>query len=253
MGLFDLPAPLFEAADRVAGMVLPPGLRLVLWGVLAGWLTMVVYRRLSNQERIGELKRELKAQQQRIANFDGEFDELLPLIRHSLGLGLRQLGLALGPAVLASIPALFLIAWVAGQFGYQQPGAGERVRLTTSPATATLEFPAQAAARASGPAWEIAWPAPAAGYAIAHAGVTVLELPTEAAVPVKHPRLWWNWLFANPLGYLEADAGLERIELALEPQRFLPFGPGWMRGWMFGFFFTFLVASVAFKLLLRID
>jgi len=60
MGLFDLPAPLFSAFDGVLGMALPPVLRLVIWGILAGWLTMVVYRRLSNQEKIGELKAQQK-------------------------------------------------------------------------------------------------------------------------------------------------------------------------------------------------
>ncbi len=124
MGLFDLPAPLFTTIDGVLGMALPPVARLVFWGILAGWLTMMVYRRLSNQEKIGELKAQQKGQQKKIAEFDGEFEELMPLIRHTLALGFKQLGLALGPALLSTVPVLFLIVWVAGAFGNEAPAAG---------------------------------------------------------------------------------------------------------------------------------
>ena len=69
---------------------------------------------------------------------DGEFDELMPLIMNTLKLGFRQLGLAIGPALLATIPVLFLIAWVAGQFGYQFPGEGEEISVTAIPETAVV-------------------------------------------------------------------------------------------------------------------
>ena len=109
MGLFDLPAPLFGAIDGLLAMALPAVIRLVIWGVLAGWLTMVVYRFLSNQEKIGELKTQQKVQQKNIAEFDGEFAGLLPLIRQTLALGFKQLGFALGPALLATVPILFIV------------------------------------------------------------------------------------------------------------------------------------------------
>ena len=120
MGLFDLPTPLLGAIDQLLSPLLPAVIRLVMWGVLAGWLTMLIYRRLSNQKKIGDLRSEQKVQQKIISGFDGEFEELFPVIRHTLALGLRQLGLSLGPAVLATIPILFIIIWIAGAFGYHQ-------------------------------------------------------------------------------------------------------------------------------------
>lgn len=138
MALFDLPAPLFSLVDSLLALALPPVLRLALWAVLAGWLTMLLYRRFSNQEEIGALKAMQKTQQRSIAGFDGEFAELMPLIRHTLSLGFRQLGFALGPALLATVPVLFIVIWVAGEFAYVIPSAGSEVYLSIEPASSEI-------------------------------------------------------------------------------------------------------------------
>jgi len=256
MGLFDLPAPLLGAIDGVLGLALPPVLRLLLWGILAGWLTMLLYRRLSNQEKIQQLKAEQKKQQKLIAEFDGEFGDLMPLVRHTLGLGLRQLGLSLGPALLATIPVLFIIVWVAGVFGHEQPAPGDPVNIEMA---AGPEVPAGFAwsrpelARETATGWTLRWPRPGQHVALLQGDTTLFELPFEDSVPVIHKRRWWNWLMANPAGYLPDNAAVDLVEIGLPAQQFLAFGPAWMHGWMFSFFTSFLLASVAFKLALRID
>ena len=63
MGLFDIAAPVFAAVDDILLTFLPAFPRLLLWGILAGWLTMLVFRRISRQERIGILKAEQKTLQ----------------------------------------------------------------------------------------------------------------------------------------------------------------------------------------------
>lgn len=254
MGLFDLPRPLFDAVDGALGAVLPAWLRLLLWGVLAGWMTMVLYRRLSNQDRIKELKQEQKAQQAAISNFDGEFEALLPLIRHTLSLGFRQLGLAIGPALLATVPVLFLVAWVAGAFGYERPEAGQSVAVRITPEEASVQWLPAGVAATTGDGFEINWPGPDEPQLTLMAGdEPQFALPWAEPVPVIHVRQWWNWLFGNPIGYLPSASPLKQVELELTPQQFVPAGPGWLRGWMFTFFGTFLIATLAFKFLLRID
>jgi len=256
MGLFDLPAPLFGAIDQVLAMALPGVLRLVLWGILAGWLTMVVYRRLSNQERIQELKVEQKEQQKIISGFDGEFEELFPVIRHTLALGMRQLGLSLGPALLATIPILFIVVWVAGNFGNEQPMTGTPVSIEISQEQAPFDrfdwsSPGEAGKKENG--WELNWPSAEQPVAFLQDGQPLFELPSEHNIPVIHKHQWWNWLMANPVGYLPDDAAVESIDIALPEQQFLSFGPTWLRGWMFSFFFSFLLSSIGFKLALKID
>lgn len=253
MGLFDLPAPLLDAIDGVLGLALPPLLRLLLWGVVAGWLTMLLYRRLSNQEKIGLLKAEQKVQQKLIAEFDGEFSELMPLIRKTLGTGFRQLGLAIGPALLATVPVLFVVVWVAGEFAYDLPAPGSQVEITAEPDTGPLSWRPAAAAAAIENGWTVTWPAGGDELVLAANGADLLKLPLEEPVPIIHDRRWWNLLVANPLGYLPDDLGVSAVHIGLPERNYLGFGPDWVRGWMFSFFLLFLLSSVAFKFLLRID
>jgi hypothetical protein len=253
MGLFDLPAPLFSAIDGVLGMALPPVLRLVFWGVLAGCLTMMVYRRLSNQEKISELKAQQKVQQKKIAEFDGEFEDLMPLIRHTLALGFKQLGLALGPALLSTLPVLFLIVWVAGAFGNETPAAGSMVHLTAEPSNHDLHWSSLTGVEIAEDGWQVRWPGTGQTLTMTDGRQSLLALPLQYNIPVIHKKKWWNHLMANPIGYLPENGKTDVIHIDLPEQVIIGFGPDWMRGWMFSFFLTFLLSSLGFKFLLRID
>lgn len=253
MGILDLPAPLFGAVDGLLEGFLPPLIRLVLWGILAGWLTMIVYRRLSRQDRIGELKSEQKAQQKLIAEFEGEFNELMPLIRKALLTGLNQLGLALGPALLATIPVLFLIVWVAGEFGYQAPQPGTEIALSAEPGFGGVRWEPDSAVRRTGEELKLAWPSPGEVTTLSGDEQVLLNFPLVRNVPVIHKKQWWNVFMANPIGYLPDELDIEVIEIDLPEQVMLSFGPTWIRGWMFSFFLTFLLSSVAFKFVLKIE
>ena len=253
MGLFDLPAPLFAAVDGVLGMALSPLLRLVFWGILAGWLTMVVYRRFSNQEKIGELKGQQKVQQKKIAEFDGEFEQLMPLIRHTLTLGFKQLGHALGPALLSTVPVLFLIVWVAGAFGNEAPAAGSMVHLSAEPTNEDIHWSSMTAVEIAEDGFKVKWPGPGQSLTLTDGRQLLLTLPLNDNIPIIHKKQWWNLLMANPIGYLPDNGKTDTIHIDLPEQVIIGLGPNWMRGWMFSFFLTFLLSSLGAKFLLRID
>jgi hypothetical protein len=256
MGLFDLPAPLLGAVDAALATFLPALVRILLWGVLAGWLTMLLYRALSNQEKIAVLKAEQKEHQKNIAGFDGEFDELLPLVGRALGTGMRQLGLSLGPALMATVPILFIVVWVAGEFAYRQPEPGTVVAIGIEPADAdrtSLKWVPEGTGKTTGTGWDVDWPGEGSSIALQRESKTLLELPSTESIPVIHKRRWWNWLMANPLGYLDEGEPMDTINIALPAQQLSKAGPAWMRGWMFFFFGSFLLSSIAFKLALKID
>lgn len=253
MGLFDLPAPIFGAIDDILAMALTPMLRLIIWGILAGWLTMVVYGFFSDQGKIGRLKAQQKNQQKDIAEFDGEFSELLPLIRHTLALGFRQLGLALGPAMLATIPILFIIIWVAGEFGYETPTAGSEVLLTAEPATSDIYWSTTTGVRINEGGWVINWPVKGKSLTMKDDHQLLLTLPLEHDIPIIHKKRWWNFLIANPLGYLPKHGKTDVIHINLPEAVIIGSGPSWIHGWMFSFFITFLLSSMLFKHLLRLD
>ena len=253
MGFFDLPAPVFGAIDDVLALLLPPLPRLFIWALLAGWLTMFVYGRFSNQEKIGSLKVLQQQQQKTIAGFDGEFAQLVPLIRHALALGFRQLGLSLGPALAATVPVLFIVVWVAGEFAYEMPAAGSEVLVSATPAAGRVEWLPADGARVVDDGWLVKWPAGGQTLTMSDDGRPLLALPPEHAVPVIHKKRWWNLLMANPLGYLPPDGHTDSVQIGLPEAVLIGAGPGWMRGWMFSFFGIFLLSSLVFKRLMRLD
>jgi len=253
MGLFDLPAPLLAAIDQVLAIALPEFLRLLVWGVICGWLTMVVYRLLSRQEAIAELKSQQKVQQEAISQFDGEFNELMPLIRRTFSLGFKQLGLSIGPALLATIPILFIVAWVATAFVYEAPRPGDVIEVTAEPSGENLSWSRNAGAAVAENGWQVTWPAGGETIELLLDDSPALELSSEELHGIIHKRKWWNWLIANPAGYIPDDSQTDSVQVGLPTRQFLSFGPGWMQGSLFVFFSAFLLASIAFKFLMRIE
>lgn len=254
MGLFDLPAPILAAVDQVFSTILPAGLRLAFWGVLSGWLTMLLFRRLSRQEAIAELKAAQKKQQDEIARFEGDFGELMPIVRQAFALGFRQLGLSIGPALLATIPILFIVAWVATTFVYKSPEPGTPVSVTAEPERGQLEWSDNASAEHADDGWTIHWPRANESITLSGGGgAPLLTLSSEELAGVIHKYRWWNVLIGNPAGYLPDHQPADVVGVELPRQQFLAFGPDWMRGWMFVFFGAYLLASIAFKFVLKIE
>ncbi len=250
MGIFDLPAPLLAWLDHALGLFAPPTFRLVLWGLVGGVGSMALYWLLSPQAEIAGAKAAAARARRALDAFDGEFADAWPLIRNLLRHALRQLGLVLWPAVVASAPAICLLAWVSSTYEYSYPGAPDAVGIHTSPeqlpAALLPPMPAPEKGKHKGK--------PTPHIVVAdHEGNVVSSIPWRAPVPTIDKRHWWNFLIGNPAGYLPDDVGIERIQLDLSPNEYLPFGPGWLRAW-YGIFFAALVASsLAVKLWARID
>jgi len=251
-GIFDLPAPLFSLIDAVLAGFLPDTLRLVLWGIAAGAGSMGLYWLTSPQKKLKQAKQDANAARQAMSSYDGNFDGIFPLMVRSLSTSMRHFGLALGPALLGSLPVLFLMVWMSGSYGYRMPEPGADVTVASVGQTAPLSW-TDGTDIGTKTSWTVNWPPPGKTLSLTNAaGTSLLSLPLAHPVPVRHKRVWWNMLFANPLGSLPPDAPVEAIEIGLEAQVFVPFGPGWMQGWEALFIMVVLVASVAIKIIFRI-
>jgi len=243
MGLFDLPGPLLTWLDGVLGLVAPPTLRLILWGLAGGAATMALYWLLSPQRAIAAAKVGAATARRSLDAYDGEFADAWPLIRRVLGEALRQLRLVLGPALLSALPAICLFVWLSTAYGYSFPAPDARIGIHALPRQLQAELVAPA-------------PPPAAAREIVVAdqdGQVVSTIPWAAPIATLHKRQWWNLLFGNPAGYLPDDAPVERVELDLAPNEYLSFGPAWLRPWYGVFFAALVVGSLAVKLIWRIE
>lgn len=83
-------------------------------GILAGGLSTGLYWLTSPQGRLEEIGNEVAETRLSLRQYDGtDIRCVLGMTGHALGLSFRQLGLMMGPAILAVLPVL-TIAWCVG-------------------------------------------------------------------------------------------------------------------------------------------
>jgi len=256
MGVFDLPGPLFQAVDDSLAFM-PAVLRLSLWSALAGIVSMLLYALLSPQQRIGDAKVRLREAQSEMAQSDESFDELMGLVKKTLGLSLQHLALVFTPALGSAIPLICVLAWASTHFGHRLPDAGEKVAFAVHPAeqAASLQWQARGVEppTTGENGWLVTWPAEGGTLTLLDSdGAALLEVPPPAPVPQVHQQLWWNSLLGNPAGYLPGTATVERVAMDLPARRYIPFDPAWVGSWLTLFLIVSVIAAVVTKVLFRI-
>ena len=247
MGVFDVPAPMFAWLDTQAALAIPPLGRLILWGIVAGGVSMGLYRALSAQERIGRTKAELARLRERLEAHDGDFASAASLIGSLLRTALHQVGLVAWPAILSSLPLLALICWLSSAYGYTFPQPGTIPTVRTMPPQLRGEWIAGVRTEA------FAKHQPSPRILVANGNQEIVaDVALALPVPIIHKWQWWNALIGNPVGYLPSTAAVDSIEVALPNRQYLRFGPAWLRGWEAPFFLSVIVVSIAVKIRWRI-
>lgn len=246
MGFFDLLSPLLAATDQfVAGLLPSFALRVALWGAVSGVFCMALYAWLSNQQKLTEVKQRTASLRHQVNNFDGEYEELQPLALQLIKSALHQVRITLMPAVLASLPVLFLLAFLSNYYTYapMESGAAIDIRAEGGQLVIKPEAP-----RLVADSYQLVWPAEGGTVALSDVnGVVLAELPTAAPSNVLHKESWWNLLFANPAGYLPDNAAVELVFVDLPYRELIAVGPGWARGWELLYFAVLIAASLLVK------
>jgi hypothetical protein len=252
--VFGILLPAFAAVDRVLAAFLGPLPRLIVWGCLMGALVMALYRLISPQRKLAAIKSDAAATRRQMAGFDGEFDQLTPLIRRSLRLSLQQITWILLPAIVASLPLIACLMWLYSAYSFTVPSAGKGIALTVSPAGETISAePVDSLARA-GAVWELTWPP--AGETLAlrdRNGTELAHLGGQPGSKIMEPFRWWNWFIGNPAGYVPAGSPVQRLEFELAEAEVLSLGPAWLRGWETPFFLALIAVSILLKVVFRIE
>lgn len=256
MGILDFPAPLFQLLDN--GMIfLPAIVRLILWSVIGGVASMALYALFSPQKRIASVKTELRTSQALLAESDEDFSELITVVKKTLGLSLKHLGLVLGPALLSALPLICIMAWSSTRFGYGLPAPGEPVTIGGRPESslvaATWQTNDVTTPRLEAGKWIAVWPGDQQTLSLRDANSTpLLEFPLAAPIPQVHKRLWWNSVLGNPAGYLPDEGSVDLVLIDLPPRRYLSIGPDWLGHWLTVFLLASVIAALTTKKVFRI-
>jgi hypothetical protein len=238
MGLLDLPAPVFDLVDGSLLAPLPPLARLILWAIAGAAVSLAVYRLLSPQRRIADAKAAAQEARRRLNAHDGDLESALPLMRQSMKLALRHVGLVFPAAIVASLPVLALLVWLDGAYGYRFPADRQAPTIAVEPRT----FSAQ-------------WQPNGAGAQIElrdEVGAEIARLTLEQPVTRIEKRHWWNFLIGNPAGYLPDSSPVEGVSIGLPERQYLPVGPDWLRSWLTVALSALVIASLLIMRIARI-
>lgn len=249
MGIFDWPAPAFDWLDALMADQLGPLGRIIAWSVICAIISMALYAVLSPQKRIKKVKADVADSRKAMADDDGEdFGEGMRLAKAQLGHSLKLVGVILIPAVVASLPALAMLVWLDGQYGYSCHMPGTQTTISAMPENANVE---QIGAR---PVSENGGACPIVRVSTStDNGQSDVVIPLQAPVPVIGHKQWWNTLIGNPAGYLPDDTAIQQIRFDLPPQEIISVGPSWARGWELTFFVMLILVSLAIKKGFRIE
>lgn len=199
------------------------------------------------------MSKQIKKSRAALLGYDDDFAGMLRLARDALIFPLRQMGLILGPAFLASAPCVCVIVWASTAYGYHLPVSGEEVEVSVSPATAGLTWTTKARLGESEGAWILQWPEPEQTAVLLDLDARqVISLPLRSAVPIIHKKRWWNTVVGNPGGYLPDDVRVEEVSLRIPKQQIHSFGPTWTHTWELMFFGLLVLFSLIFKKLFKI-
>jgi hypothetical protein len=253
MGFLDLPSPILALLDQGMGFVLPASVRLVVWSAVAALVSMWIYGRSSKQERLAELKPELKAIKKDLASYDGPIAGLWTRMGIMFRLTGQQLWLTFLPAVWSSLPVLFLLAFLSNTYTLHMPQANTVVPVKPDAEKVVrkgkMAWSPEDRVRVDGREryWLVVWPEEGETMTLNQGNTTLLTLPLDAPVDVVHKKKWWNWLMGNPAGYLPATSRIDEVHITMADRDMFGWGPGWMRFWLTPFLFFIVVFSLALK------
>jgi hypothetical protein len=252
--VFGVALPAFAAVDRALAAFQSPLPRLIAWGCLMGVLLMVLYRLISPQRKLAAIKAEAAAARRQIAGFDGEFDQLTPLIRRSLRLSLQQIVWILLPAIVASLPLIACLMWLYSAYSFIIPAPRETIVVTVSPSSEPISAEPDDSLTRAGDAWQLSWPQAGSRVALRdQTGRTLAHPGDQAGSRIVEPFQWWDRLIGNPAGYIPSGSPIQRLEFHFSEAEILSIGPAWLRGWEAPFFLALIGVSVLLKVVFRIE
>jgi len=122
--------PVMNAIMAGLQAVMPSWAVIACWSALTSVVVMLLYRRLSPQEKMTGMIQEMKPLQKKMLSLDISPEEATSASLEYLRLSLKRVGITLVPMLLSSLPAL--LVWVALDNFYQQADVTVQV-LTATP------------------------------------------------------------------------------------------------------------------------
>ena len=247
--LFGILDPLWFAIDG-AGSFLPPLARLMMWGALAGWLSILLYKMISPQARLSALCSETKGIKQTLKVMDTNDEAYKTLIFKALSMNFRRFGMSLIPALISALPVLLLVTFLDAQYGLTKPEPGQPVAILAE--SGSDINPGQGQKFSKG--WVISWPHPENSVTVRDAdGNDILQITSTTQVGVASKAGLMRYLFGAPAGALPPKSRVESVFLESTPRDLIQSNLVFPYQWTIPFFLAVVMASLGIKFTMRIS
>ena len=238
--LFGVLDPIWALLDSILSFVPPLG-RVMIWGCLAGVASILLYKIVSPQKRLAILKDESDSLKRKIKGLAADDPAYKTVAATAIKVSLRRLYLSLVPAVISSLPVLFLVVYLDTEYGLSQPIPGEPVALLSD--DADVEFRVDRGQRFSS-GWVFDWPS--AGEVVTvndTTGEQILRIDRHSKPGIASKVGAMSLLFGAPAGQLAKQGTIERLVLQTPPRDLLIPNNIAPYQWTVPFFFSVIVAS----------
>src|SRR4051812_11229176 len=110
---------------------IPLAVRLMLYGLIVGTLAMLIYWRLSSQQRIRKLREQISEAMRAQRAYTGTDPmHILKLSKQAIAPALKQVLLVLGPTLVGVLPVVLIMHWLQSTYGCRLPDAGEAIAVS---------------------------------------------------------------------------------------------------------------------------
>ncbi len=245
--------PLYDWIDSGLAVVLPLAVRLVIWGGLAGTVSMTLYALVSPQQAITGVKDRLKVLRIKSRDDSLEFSEFMALSRQNLKSSFYLLFLTVFPALLSALPVLITASWIHTEHGHRLPLAADAQKLEAVTPGVEVRF---VGVDADSLHDNIADDGSKVVYGVllmVDSTVIYRQPSFTPPMPVVCKKAWHHVVWSSPVGYLDADAPVDEVELTVPKRQVLPWMPDWGAGWEVPFFIGVLATALSIKLIFRIE
>ena len=245
MGFFDLLTPALLWVDDGLADFLSTSWRLLFWSLVSALISVFIFKKFSQTEQIATLKNEIKSTQKALNDHEGEFSELKTLAKRSIVLSLKRMKLTFLPALLSAVPVVFILVFLSHRYDFIEPMPGTMVAYDSvvegENLSDQLSWTNTTTDQVTG---EYFWPEKDQQVQVSAEDGTVLINMSDTPVSIVHKKQWWNVLFANPAGYISAEASVEEIHFEHQQQ-----SPGllfekFFSSWVWPYFLSTLFFSV---------
>lgn len=246
--VFGLLDPVFRFVDSLLSF-LPDFVRLCLWGALAGLVTMLIYKKLSRQDKITQMADEVKAIKARLDVMDVSDKEYKSLIMQSLKLGMKRLKVSIGPALISAIPVIFLAIYIEGHYAYSDPQPGDKAAIVMGNPEGVEVGKAQRLSNG----FVFNWPQEGQVLTVkTNDDKSVLDISPDTRLGHAAAPGLSRTFFGAPAGHIPKEAGVDHLQVVTTPRAIFKDYFVMQHQWAIVYFMALMIASIAIKFALKI-